>query len=246
MSSDRSKQFFNRIRAAQTDLVRRDVREDPGLLQLVNDSLLTPLQHAIDLMNNHRGSSVEMVNLLLNEGADPNFRGDSHGPTALHYAVSANELSSDVQRRIVTLLLKHGADPSLTNYSRETPAQMPGVRPDIQQLVAQAGSLRQSFIARGGIAVPHDRPSTPPAIAQPAERTDSALQRAMGAVGAAVQPLVAAAGAGIVSSLGGSPAAVVPQAVASEAHVEQVRSRLVVLLLRMGALVGGGLASPRR
>ncbi len=169
-------------------------------------------------MNNKRGSSVEMVNLLLDEGADPNYQ-PMRGPTALHLAVETTELSSDVQHRIVTLLLKHGADTSLTDFSNQTPAQKPEVRPEIQQLLANADSLRQSFLARGGIAVARDRPSTPPVIAQPTV-ADSALQRvvggaaqAVGAVGAAVQPLVAAAGAGIISGLGGSQPAAMPQAV---------------------------------
>jgi hypothetical protein len=33
---DKPTQFFNRIRAAQTDPVRRDVRGEPGLLKLVS------------------------------------------------------------------------------------------------------------------------------------------------------------------------------------------------------------------
>jgi hypothetical protein len=208
MSVSPRTRFFNRVRAAQTEPVRWDIRGDRGVLTLTNASGYTPLDHAIELVANKRGASVEMVNLLLDEGADPNFRGIPNGPTALHHAVGATELSSDVQHRIVTLLLKHGADPSLTDYHGQTPAQMPGVDPEIQRLLANAGSLRQAFRARGGVPVSRDSPTTPPVVAVPAvggatplQRVVSGAAQAVEVVGAAMQA-ASAAGAGIMSGLG--------------------------------------------
>ena len=201
--------------------MRREIREDRAVLQLTNPSGLSPLEHAIELMANKRGSSVEMVNLLLDEGADPNFRSDPNGPTALHYAVGANELSADVQQRIVTLLVKHGANPSFTDYYDQTPAQMPGSRPEIRGLLANADALRRSFMARGGVAVAHDRPTTPPPVVAQTVKADSPLQRV---VGGAVQAVVAA-GTGIVSGLGAMqpapepPAAAVPVAAVPDAEL---------------------------
>ena len=56
-----SETFFNRIRAAQTEPVRGEVRSNPAVLQLTNPSGFTALEFAIDLLANKRGSSVEMV-----------------------------------------------------------------------------------------------------------------------------------------------------------------------------------------
>jgi len=235
-----SEVFFNRIRAAQTEPVRRDIRADSTILRRTNPSGFTPLEHAIDLVANKRGSSVEMINLLLDQGADPNFRAHDNGPTALHHAVGANELPVDTQHRIVTMLLKHGADTTLKDYSEQTPTQMPGLRDEIQQLLGNAVALRQSFVARGGVAVVHDRPATPPQVVLPwanaggdsAGDAESPLQRvvggaaqAVGAVGAAVQPLVAAAqqtGAGIMAGLAAPQVAAVPVQAVPDAELPRL------------------------
>ena len=149
MQATSSETFFNRIRAAQTEPVRRDIRADSTILRRTNPSGFTPLEHAIDLVANKRGSSVEMINLLLDQGADPNFRAHDNGPTALHHAVGANELPVDMQHRIVTMLLKHGADTTLKDYSEQTPTQMPGLRDEIQQLLGTDMPAEFKFVRKG-------------------------------------------------------------------------------------------------
>ena len=53
-----------------------------------------------------QGGNAEVVNLLLERGADP-LASDYVGGTALHHAIVIN----DVDLEIVRLLLEHGADP---------------------------------------------------------------------------------------------------------------------------------------
>ena len=69
MSVSPRTRFFNRVRAAQTEPVRWDIRGDRGVLTLTNASGYTPLDHAIELVANKRGASVEMVNLLTDLGS---------------------------------------------------------------------------------------------------------------------------------------------------------------------------------
>lgn len=208
--------FFNRIRAAQTDPVRGEIRASRDALQRTNPSGFTPLDFAIDLVANKRGSSVEMVNLLLDEGAQPNFRADTNGPTALHHAVGANDIPIAAQQRLVTMLLKHGADQSLTDYSEQTPSQMCGVRPEILELLSQAGALRQMFLAHGAVPVAHDRPSSPPPVLPWADAGASTTlpQRVgsgiIGAVGGAAQAIGGLVTQGLADLAAAGPQVSVP------------------------------------
>ena len=146
--------FFKLIRDAQLEPVRIQIVANKGVLAYTTPDGFRPLEYAVVLVADKRGSSIDMVNLLLNQGAAPSDRMDPSGPTALHHAVGARELPVDMHKRLVELLLRYGADTTLTDYSGHTPAQMPDARPEVLESLRNAGSLRSAFLARGGAQAP--------------------------------------------------------------------------------------------
>lgn len=87
-------------------------------------------------------SNARVVRLLLDAGADPNYR-DHRGWTALMFAVALDETSCDVSesKSIVTQLLLAGADRSVRNDRGQTAMnilfeQKSAEPADVQELVA--------------------------------------------------------------------------------------------------------------
>lgn len=97
---------------------KNDVTTLAGLLlekrnvNIVDENAMTPLQHA-----SYKGNE-EMVQMLLDQGADVNLCQHQHGYTCLHFAgLSGNS-------KICLLLLMAGAKPNIQNTVNRTPAQM--------------------------------------------------------------------------------------------------------------------------
>jgi uncharacterized protein len=98
---------------------------------------VTALHHAV------RFRSPAAVELLLRRGADVNQACRRSGATALHRAVMSTGAPGTAGKQheaqqIVEILLRHGADPAITNKSGKTPADY--VRDDemLRLLVGQA------------------------------------------------------------------------------------------------------------
>ena len=86
----------------------------------------TPLKIAVVQQN------LELVNALLEAGADPNHQGEDHY-TALHHAAERESLG------IVQALLTHGASPSMINRYGATPLDYTK-DPAVQALMARKGA----------------------------------------------------------------------------------------------------------
>ena len=78
----------------------------------IEGATATPL-----LVAAHKRRGVELMAILLGEGADPNLRGGHEGFSALHVAAERGALES------ITLLLDHGADAVATDDRGRTPLQ---------------------------------------------------------------------------------------------------------------------------
>ena len=85
--------FFKLIRDAQLEPVRIQIVANKAVLEYTTPDGFRPLEYAVVLVADKRGSSIDMVNLLLNQGAAPSDRVDPSGPTALHHAVRARVAS---------------------------------------------------------------------------------------------------------------------------------------------------------
>jgi len=81
---------------------------------------------------------------LLEEGADINSKVSSTGDTPLHIAAAAkddvytsflNTETAKIQQDMVTFLLKHGADPSITDNYGDTAADQEGTSEEIAALI---------------------------------------------------------------------------------------------------------------
>lgn len=99
----------------------------------------SPLLHqVIGVSDPNRGfvGQIEWVNLLLNDGADPNLVEKDEGNTALHTAVEAKR--SD----IVRLLLDRGANPNAQNYLGNTPLHQAAKHGEVElsQLLIEYGA----------------------------------------------------------------------------------------------------------
>lgn len=81
-------------------------------VNMLDEDSMTPLQHAA-----YKGNK-DMVQLLIDEGADVNYCEHQHKYTALHFAALSGQLD------VCTTLLLHGAKPDAKNTVNRTPAQM--------------------------------------------------------------------------------------------------------------------------
>ena len=75
-----------------------------------------PKKRTLLMIASNKGRTA-CVQQLLELGAQPNFRSKAKPETALHLAAFSNSVD------VASLLLRHGADPSLTNDWNETPIQ---------------------------------------------------------------------------------------------------------------------------
>jgi ankyrin repeat protein len=100
-----TREILDAAKASDIDRVRNELARDPQLARVGNEVGDTALHHAA-----HSGN-LEMVELLLNAGADPDaVRGDGYRP--IHMALMPNWLlggPSDSHAPIVSLLLEKGA-----------------------------------------------------------------------------------------------------------------------------------------
>jgi ankyrin repeat protein len=97
--------------AAQQDMVRALLGHGVDPNSYDDEYYWTPLHHAVRL------GAIEIVKILLDAGADPDFSEDEAW-TSLHFAVQ----EGDVQ--IVKSLVKRGADLEARNTMRDTPLMM--------------------------------------------------------------------------------------------------------------------------
>jgi ankyrin repeat protein len=100
-----TKEIIDAARAGDLARVRAEIVRDPTVVRFSNETGDTPLHHAAN------GAHLDMVNLLLAAGADPDaVRGDGYRP--IHLALMPNFLVGGPRERaaaIVDLLLGHGA-----------------------------------------------------------------------------------------------------------------------------------------
>ena len=75
-----------------------------------------PKKRTLLMIASNKGRTA-CVQRLLELGAQPNFRSKAKPETALHLAAFSNSVD------VASVLLRHGADPSLTNDWNETPIQ---------------------------------------------------------------------------------------------------------------------------
>ena len=65
-------------------------------------------------------NNVEMVRILLNEGAFVNLRNCTKGDTPIHQIVASNDEIDNNKKEIITLLLQNGVDFSVPNHANNT------------------------------------------------------------------------------------------------------------------------------
>jgi ankyrin repeat protein len=114
--------------------------DDPGVLMaLVESGKLTPASLSLMLIRKHDWHDTEGIRYLLQNGANPNIAW-GRGVYALHHALSrSNSLEA------IELLVKHGADPSLTRKGQNAVihAAREG-RNDVLALFREYGNLTES------------------------------------------------------------------------------------------------------
>ncbi|RZB45741.1 ankyrin repeat and MYND domain-containing protein 2 [Asbolus verrucosus] len=111
LKEEAEKKIFAAIEAGDTVLLRTTLADQPNV-NIVDENLMTPLQHAA-----YKGNK-EMVQMLLDYGADPNLCKHQHNYTALHFA----GLSGNFE--VCLALLMAGARSGVTNAVNRTAAQM--------------------------------------------------------------------------------------------------------------------------
>ena len=136
------------ISDSRADYLRRllQAKANPnmGMEKMGNYSIYgSPLVFAI------RKKRVEMAEILINSGADVNFRNPYSGETALIYSIMARQDS------IVKNLLKMGADPNIQSKEGGTPL-MAATRVgnvELVQLLLKHGALRELKTKKGNTAL---------------------------------------------------------------------------------------------
>jgi ankyrin repeat protein len=117
--------FLDSIFNGNIDKVKEVIENNKDLeLNFINKELnITPLICAIDAIN------PEIVELLLNNGSNPNFMHTGLS-LPLYHAVELAEEAADYDEAddpkllgIIELLIKNGADVHLTNYNGKSPYQ---------------------------------------------------------------------------------------------------------------------------
>lgn len=102
----------------------------------------SPLQEAVCQ------SSYEMVSLLLEYGADPNYLNPASFNTPLHYAadnMAYKRTSQDVSDKIFIALIKEGALINRKNANRETPRDRAYSYVDPRAILPEAGGIRSGY-----------------------------------------------------------------------------------------------------
>ena len=122
--------LFKAIRLDDREQVRVLVAKNPGLLDEANNGGMKAVGYAVqkivlgdlgdDLRSDATATTVDMVELLCELGANVNDRGNDRVDTPLHMAVMYSDLTDQAQEELVALLLRLGADPHLTNIDGET------------------------------------------------------------------------------------------------------------------------------
>jgi len=128
------------------DLVRRILAQG-GSVEERYSSRMTPLQNAITL-----GGSAEVIQLLLEEGADPNAVGNYE--TMLDATFDFEEFT--VRTDALALLLEYGADPESLERSGGTPllAAASIGSPSAIRLLVQSGADPNRLVAMGREEIP--------------------------------------------------------------------------------------------
>lgn len=103
-----SQDIYTAVSDGNVEMVRQSLEKDPGLLNLKNKDLLTPLNLAAD-----RGQ-FEVAALLLKMGADPSV-GDNENSQPIHLAAISGSIP------IVDLLLGKGVDIDTRDFNQMTP-----------------------------------------------------------------------------------------------------------------------------
>lgn len=110
--TDAQKQIFEKISKNETDGFKALLMQIKGSVNFPDDNGMSPLQHAC-----YKGNK-EIVQMLLDQGADVNYCQHGANYTSLHFAA----LSGNTD--IVLLLLQAGVNPNAVNSVSRTAAQM--------------------------------------------------------------------------------------------------------------------------
>lgn len=117
--------FLDSIFNENTNNIKEVIENNKDLeLNFINDELnITPLICAIDSVN------PEIVQLLLSNGANPNFMHTGlslplyHAIELAEEALDCDGIDDPKLLEIIELLIKNGADIHLTNYTGKSPYQ---------------------------------------------------------------------------------------------------------------------------
>jgi ankyrin repeat protein len=95
--------------------VAHEVERDPALARLCDEAGSPLLHHAAYALQ------PELVELLIAHGASVTETAGDRGQTALHAVADMRRAPQEPVRRMVTVLLDHGADPNARNWDDVTP-----------------------------------------------------------------------------------------------------------------------------
>ena len=128
MSTETEKKIFTAIESGDDALLRAALDDHPNV-NIIDENLMTPLQHAaykgnkdmVQILLDYVSSCNTLskpINLCSFQGADPNLCKHQHNYTALHFA----GLSGNFE--VCLALLVAGARPDVTNAVNRTASQM--------------------------------------------------------------------------------------------------------------------------